>query len=63
MVIFWAKVKSNSFHVKQLCLLFGKLLEKFGLLLIKHLVARVACVKLTCFKRDVRRRQLHRLVH
>ena len=32
MVQFWAKVKSNTFDVKQRWLLFGKLLEHFGLL-------------------------------
>ena len=33
MVNFWAKVKSNTFHVKLMWLLFGHLLEKFGLLM------------------------------
>ena len=28
---FWNKVKSNTFHVKLQYLLFGQLLEKFGL--------------------------------
>ena len=32
MVNFWAKVKSNTFHKKLLWLLFGQLMEKFGLL-------------------------------
>ena len=30
---FWAKVKSNTFHVKLLWLIIGQRLEKFGLLL------------------------------
>ena len=34
MVSFWAIMKSNTFHVKQLWLLFGQLLGIFGLLLI-----------------------------
>ena len=38
---FWANVKSNFFHSKLLWLLFGPLLEKFGLLLIQHLVILV----------------------
>ena len=29
---FWAKMKSNTFHVKLLRLLFGQLLKKIGLL-------------------------------
>ena len=29
---FWAKVESNTFHVKLLWLHFGQLLEPFGLL-------------------------------
>ena len=31
MVKFWAKVKSNTFHVKLLWLIFGQFLETFGL--------------------------------
>ena len=30
--VFWARPKSNTFHVKPLWLIFGQLLENFGLL-------------------------------
>ena len=41
MVKFWAKVESNSFHLKLLWLLFGQVFENLGYFLIQHLVTLV----------------------
>ena len=38
MVYFWAKAKSNTFHVKLLWLGFGQLLKNLDYFLIQHLV-------------------------